>query len=293
MSARQALRHPYFRELREQDKRQQALLQAASDAAGSTPPGDVRATPATGLGGRGGAFGGPSGLEGSEQSGAARQRRASGGSGDGAPPQRKSAGKAGGSGTPPTLSRCGAACSLCARVRCFDTLCIRADVSPALRLRRRTNSGQHVGEGAAAQKAAPRVKAPPPAMPTLQPQGTFKGATKLQVGGGGGAPAARAPAAAAALSPTARQAAGVAGMGVGGVGVGVQGVGAPPPQLKPERSRTKVAAAAPAPVNVNVNAAVTAALLRHTKSYVSPYSQKGIQLAAERAAALAAASAQQ
>jgi renal tumor antigen len=46
LSARQALRHPYFRELREQDKRQQALLAAAAaDAAGSTPPGDSR-TPA-------------------------------------------------------------------------------------------------------------------------------------------------------------------------------------------------------------------------------------------------------
>ena len=55
MSARQALRHPYFRELREQDKRQQAALLAAQAAAGApdggrgagqTPPGDVRASPA-------------------------------------------------------------------------------------------------------------------------------------------------------------------------------------------------------------------------------------------------------
>jgi len=49
LSARQALRHPYFRELRAQDKRQQAALLAAQGggAQGSTPPGDVRASPAT------------------------------------------------------------------------------------------------------------------------------------------------------------------------------------------------------------------------------------------------------
>jgi renal tumor antigen len=98
LSARQALRHPYFRELREQDKRQQALLQAANDAVGSTPPGDVRATPASGLNlGNANGFASPGGGDGSGD-----HSRGSGG------PDGKGAPKGPGGVGSPSISRCAA-----------------------------------------------------------------------------------------------------------------------------------------------------------------------------------------